>query len=79
MRRQPFRKPDRTVVVRSIRMGAIVAIAATALAAYGHSGQGDRWAAPDFDPAKKGAWRFLDDDLGKRLEQGASAYGKGDY
>jgi phospholipase/carboxylesterase len=79
MGRTRFRRLNWKGVGRSVRAGAIIGVAATALIAHGYADQGKRPGSPDFDPTKKGAWRFLDDDLGKLLEQGASAYGKGDY
>jgi len=79
MGRSDSRVSSPRAVARILRAAAVIAVGAAAFGALGYAGQGDRTGAPDFDPTKKGAWRFLDDDLAKPLTQGASAYGKGDY
>lgn len=58
---------------------AVAAATALLLVGVGYAGQAGGSKKTDFDPAKKDAWRFLDDDLdGIRIE-GGKAQQRGDY
>jgi phospholipase/carboxylesterase len=57
----------------------LAACAAVLLVGAGYAGQSGSTKQTDFDPKKKDAWRFLDDDLdGIRIE-GGKAYQRRDY
>jgi phospholipase/carboxylesterase len=57
----------------------LAACAAVLLVGAGYAGQSGSTKQTDFDPAKRDAWRFLDDDLdGIRIE-GGKAQQRGDY
>ena len=57
----------------------VAACAAVLLVGAGYAGQAGGSKPTDFDPKKKDAWRFLDDDLdGIRIE-GGKAQQRGDY
>jgi phospholipase/carboxylesterase len=71
--------PRRTVVTRRAWTAALVALAAVVLAGDGYTGQAGGQGRSEFDPAKKGTWRFLDDDLQTMLLDAAAAYRKADY
>ena len=45
----------------------------------GLAAQAGRSNSADFDPARKGAWRFLDDDVDALRVEGGKAYAAGDY
>jgi predicted esterase len=63
----------------SLAAAAVAVCAALLLVGAGYAGQAGSSKKADFDPKKKDAWRFLDDDLdGIRIE-GGKAYQRGDY
>jgi phospholipase/carboxylesterase len=64
---------------RSGWAAVLIAVIAATLVAQGPPAQVDRPGKSDFDPTRKGVWRFLDDNLGDLLEQGERAYQKGDF
>jgi phospholipase/carboxylesterase len=64
----------------SSRAAAVVALSAAVLfVAAGYAGQTGGSKKADFDPKKKDAWRFLDDDLDEIRIEAGRARERGDY
>jgi predicted esterase len=68
------------LATRSLRVAAAAGLASVLLlVGAGYAGQAGGSKKADFDPTRKDAWRFLDDDLDGIRMEGGKAQERGDY